>query len=106
MLRLGCPKVDIVATVEGEGIKRETQTFSSTMPSLTELKEWPLSLGVTHVTMESTGVYCKLVCNILELEGFTLLVVNARHQVCSRSQDGQEGFSLDMQVASCRTSER
>ena len=105
MLRLGCPKVDIVATVEGEGIKRETQTFSSTMPSLTELKEWLLSLGVTHVTMESTGVYCKLVC-ILELGGFTLLVVNARHQVCSKSQDGQEGFSLDMQVASCRTSER
>ena len=61
MLRLGCPKVDIVATVEGEGIKRETQTFSSTMPSLTELKEWLLSLGVTHVTMESTGVNCKLV---------------------------------------------
>ena len=45
MLRLGCPKVDIVATVEGEGIKRETQTFSSTMPSLTELKEWLCNHG-------------------------------------------------------------
>lgn len=72
-------KVEIVATVEGEGIKRETRTFKSTTRSLTELKEWLLSLGVTHVAMESTGVYWKPVFNILECEGLTILVVNARH---------------------------
>ena len=72
-------KVEIVATVEGEGMKRETRTFKSTTRSLTELKEWLLSLGVTHVAMESTGVYWKPVFNILECEGLTLLVVNARH---------------------------
>ena len=49
-------KVEIVATVEGEGIKRETRAFKSTTRSLTELKESLLSLGVTHVAMESTGV--------------------------------------------------
>lgn len=72
-------KVEIVATVEGEGMKRETRTFKSTTRSLTELKEWLLSLGVTHVAMESTGVYWKPVFNILECECLTLLVVNARH---------------------------
>ena len=35
----------IVATVEGTGIARETREFSSTTRSLTELKEWLLSLG-------------------------------------------------------------
>ena len=37
-------KVEIVATVEGEGFKRETRAFKSTTRSLTELKEWLLSL--------------------------------------------------------------
>lgn len=72
-------KKDIVATVSGTGIKSETRTFQSTTRSLTELKEWLLALGVTHVAMESTGVYWKPVLNILEPGGFTIMVVNARH---------------------------
>lgn len=72
-------KKEIVATVTGTGIEGETRTFQSTTRSLTELKEWLLSLGVTHVAMESTGVYWKPVMNILEPGGFTILVVNARH---------------------------
>ena len=72
-------KKEIVATVEGEGIPKETRSFSSVTKSLKELKEWLLELGVTHVAMESTGVYWKPVMNILEPGGFTILVVNARH---------------------------
>ena len=72
-------KKEIVATVSGTGIESETRTFQSTTRSLTELKEWLLSLGVTHIAMESTGVYWKPVMNILEPGGFTILVVNARH---------------------------
>ena len=72
-------KKEIVATVSGTGIKSETRTFQSTTRSLTELKEWLLSLGITHVAMESTGVYWKPVMNILEPGGFTIMVVNARH---------------------------
>lgn len=72
-------KKEIVATVEGEGLPKETRTFSSTTRSLTELKDWLLALGVTHVAMESTGVYWKPVMNILEPGGFTILIVNARH---------------------------
>ena len=69
----------IVATVEGTGIARQTREFETTTRSLIELKEWLLELGVTHVAMESTGVYWKPVINILEPTGFTLLVVNAQH---------------------------
>lgn len=72
-------KKEIVATVNGTGITQETRTFQSTTRSLTELKEWLLTLGVTHVAMESTGVYWKPVLNILETGGFTIMVVNARH---------------------------
>ena len=72
-------KKEIVATVDGEGIAPETRTFTSTTRSLTELKEWLLELGVTHVAMESTGVYWKPVMNILEPGGFSIMVVNARH---------------------------
>ena len=72
-------KKEIVATVDGEGIKRETRTYKSTTRSLTELKEWLLELGVTHVAMESTGVYWKPVMNVLEPGGFSIMVVNARH---------------------------
>jgi predicted transposase YbfD/YdcC len=72
-------KKEIVATVSGTDIKKETRTFQSTTRSLTQLKEWLLELGVTHVAMESTGVYWKPVMNILEPGGFTVMVVNARH---------------------------
>ena len=72
-------KKEIVATVSGTGIESATRTFQSTTRSLTELKEWLLALGVTHVAMESTGVYWKPVMNILEPGGFSIMVVNARH---------------------------
>lgn len=72
-------KKEIVATVSGTCIESETRTFQSTTRSLTELKEWLLALGVTHVAMESTGVYWKPVMNILEPGGFSIMVVNARH---------------------------
>lgn len=72
-------KKEIVATISGEAITTETRSFGSTTSSLTELKDWLLDVGVTHVAMESTGVYWKPVLNILEKGGFTILVVNARH---------------------------
>ena len=56
-------KKEIVATVSGTGIESETRTFQSTTRSLSELKEWLLALGVTHVSKESTGVYWKPVMN-------------------------------------------
>ena len=57
---------------------RETRTFGTMTKELLELKRWLLELGVTHVAMESTGVYWKPIYNILE-DSFHMLVVNAWH---------------------------
>jgi transposase len=54
------------------------QTFGTTTPELLALRDWLTAQGVTHVAMESTGVYWKPVYYVLE-EGFTLLLVNAAH---------------------------
>ena len=45
---------------------------------LLALGDWLVEHGVTHVAMESTGVFWKPIYNLLESE-FTLLVVNAQH---------------------------
>jgi len=40
---------------------------------------WVVARGVTHIAMESTGVYWRPVYNVLEGLGLNLLVVNAQH---------------------------
>ena len=52
-----------------------TETFGTTTPDLLVLREWLQAYGVTHVAMESTGVYWKPVYYVLE-DGFTLLLIN------------------------------
>ena len=69
----------IVATIDGLGLKKETREFATFTSSLTELKDWLLENGVTHVAMESTGVYWKPVYHILEPSGIKIWIVNARH---------------------------
>jgi len=68
----------VVATVMGKGIKTEIRTFVTTTSSLIKLKDWLLKNGVTHVAMESAGIYWKPVFNILG-DDFKILLVNARH---------------------------
>ena len=64
------------------------QTFVTTTKGLQALADWLASHGVTHVAMESTGVYWKPIYNILH-EEFDVWVVNARHlkQVPGRKTD-------------------
>lgn len=78
----------LVPKEDGQGVKQSIKTFKTTTAALRELAEWLASLGVTHVAMESTGVYWKPVYNIL-VEQFELWVVNARHlkQVPGRKTD-------------------
>jgi transposase len=57
---------------------KECRTFSTMTPEVCQLRDWLKSLGVTHVAMESTGVYWKPIYNVLEGH-FELLVVNAQH---------------------------
>jgi len=58
--------------------KKETRTFSTMTRDLLELKDWLRENGVTHVAMESTGVFWKPIYNLLEDE-FTVMVINAQH---------------------------
>jgi transposase len=56
----------------------EVRTFSTMTPDLLRLHDWLLAGGVSHVALESTGVYWQPVYNLLE-SGFDLLRVNPRH---------------------------
>jgi len=58
---------------------RELRTFGTITDELLALADWLLGLGVTHVAMESTGIYWKPIYNLLEGTDLELLVVNARH---------------------------
>lgn len=62
----------------GEKVESEVRSFSTMTGGLRELKGWLMSVGVTHVAVESTGVYWKPLFNILE-DSMTVVLANARH---------------------------
>jgi transposase len=68
--------------------RQEVRTFGTTVPELLALREWLVTHGVTHVAMESTGVYWKPVFYVLE-EAVTCVLANAAHiaQVPGRKTD-------------------
>lgn len=68
----------IVATIMGIGLKLMTRTFDGFTASIEELRDWLKENKITHVAMESTGVYWKPIFNILESD-FEIILVNARH---------------------------
>jgi transposase len=59
-------KAIIVATISKGQNDYQTREFDAFTSSLTALRDWCKQEGVTHVAMESTGVYWKPVFNILE----------------------------------------
>ena len=62
-----------------DGVVRELiETFGTTTSDLLALRDWLTAHEVTHVAMESTGVYWKCVYYVLE-DDFELLLVNAQH---------------------------
>ena len=58
--------------------RRQTREFGTFTKELLELADWLRECGVTHVALESTGVYWKPVWNLLEGQ-FEVLLVNAQH---------------------------
>ncbi len=76
-------KATVVGCVRVPGVGRgerhtETRTFATTLRGLEELTTWLTGHGITHVAMESTGVYWRPV--YAGLEGVVqVLLVNARH---------------------------
>jgi transposase len=69
-------------------VLEEVRTFSTMTADLLALADWLAEHGVTHVAMESTGVYWKPVFNLLE-GNVHVLLVNAEHikQVPGRKTD-------------------
>jgi transposase len=82
LISVGCGidvhKDVMVATVRSSGNDFETRNFSGFTSSLIEMRAWLKEQQVSHVAMESTGIYWKPVFNILE-EDFQIILVNARH---------------------------
>jgi len=69
-------------------LHQQTRHWGTMTRDLLAMADWMAAQGVTHVAMESTGVYWKPIYNILESR-FTVLLVNARHlkQVPGRKSD-------------------
>jgi len=87
-------QASVTATVRvpERGHRRSVSTtFATTTIGLVTLRDWLQAYGVTHVAMESTGVYWKPVYDVLE-DGFSLLLVNAQHvkRVPGRKSDVQD----------------
>jgi transposase len=75
-------KMTVVACIrlaDSPGRAREqVRTFATMTADLLELADWLAEAGVTHVAIESTGVYWKPVFNLLE-DRFEVVLVNPRH---------------------------
>jgi len=73
-------KTVVVCAVWREGGRRrhETRTFGTTTGELLALADWLAAHGITHIALESTGVYWKPVYYVLESQ-FEVWLVNAQH---------------------------
>src|SRR5204862_4882434 len=60
-------------------VSKQVKTFGTMTRDLLELSDWLCQQGVTHVAMESTGVYWKPVFHLLEGRFAEILLVNAQH---------------------------
>ena len=58
---------------------REVRRFETMTRNLRAMQEWLSSEGVTHIAMESTGVFWKPIFNILDGHFEQVMVVNAQH---------------------------
>jgi len=59
-------------------VQKQVRTFSTMTVDLLALADWLKSSEVTHVAIESTGVFWKPVFNLLEAD-FSVVLVNAQH---------------------------
>jgi transposase len=67
----------LITNPDGQ-VQKQIRTFSTMTVDLLALADWLEILAVTHIALESTGVYWHPVFNLLE-EGHTILLVNPQH---------------------------
>ena len=88
-------KASVAACVRVPGPRgtraQDIRTFGTTTVELLALRDWLTAYGVTHVALESTGVFWKPVFYLLE-DQFHCLLVNPTHikQVPGRKTDVQD----------------
>jgi len=77
-----------VRLLQGQQVQAETRRWGTMTGQIQALAEWLETQGVTHVGMESTGVFWKPIYNILETR-FTVVLTNPGHmkQVPGRKSD-------------------
>jgi transposase len=82
----------MVLTTEQGHVQREVRTFGAMTADLLTLADWLSTHAITHVAMESTGVYWRPVFNLLEDEARTVILVNPQHiKAVVRTQDRRQG---------------
>jgi transposase len=71
---------------------QSVRPFGTTTPELEKLAAWLKQCQVSHVAMEATGVYWIPLYQLLERQGFKVLLVNARQikNVSGRKTDVQD----------------
>jgi transposase len=67
----------LITTPDGQ-VQKQIRTFSTMTIDLLALADWLDTLAITHIALESTGVYWHPVFNLLE-ESHTILLVNPQH---------------------------
>ena len=71
-------KSEIMVAIPPEREGQTVRAFGTFTPDLKALADWLAANGITHVAMESTGVYWIPIFELLEERGFAVIVVNAR----------------------------
>jgi transposase len=83
--------VCVLPPAGGEG-KVVRKTYGTFRNDLIRLRTWLKQLKVTEIAMESTGVYWRPLWNVLEEQGFRLLLVNPAQvkALAGRKSDGRD----------------
>lgn len=89
-LDIGASEIMVALPPDREG--ETVRAFGTYTPDLRALAEWLAASGITHVAMESTGVYWIPIYELLEERGVEVMVVNARQikHVPGRKSDVQD----------------
>jgi transposase len=69
----------VLLTGSEGAVRTHVRTFGTMTADLLALSDWLSELEVTHVAMESTGVYWRPVFTLLEEDERTLVLVNPQH---------------------------
>jgi hypothetical protein len=74
-------------------MKKSVRTFGTTTADILALRDWVDAQQVSHIAMESTGIFWRPFYNLLE-EGHTVILVNPQHMkaVPGRKTDRCQGL--------------